>query len=175
MAKVSLAKITPIKKLDKVIIKINDEDVEVIQYLPVAEKADLSERVVNAAIDPENGILSTSRRDVYSVLEIVRTYTNINITDKMMEEAPKTYDLLVLNDVFHQIVEAIPKKEYGELFHRINDDCENVQKYLESFKGIMKSINQDYSNTEMDVDKIMNELKDPEAYGLLRDILDKIG
>ena len=101
MAKVSLTKITPVKKLDKVIIKINDEDIEVIQYLPVAEKAELSERVVNAAIDPENGILSTSRRDVYSVLEIVRTYTNINITDKMMEEAPKTYDLLVLNDVFH--------------------------------------------------------------------------
>jgi len=175
MAKVSLTKIAPIKKLDKVIIKINDEDVEVIQYLPIAEKAELSERVVNAAIDPENGILSTSRMDVYTVLEIVRTYTNINITDKMMEEAPKTYDLLILNGIYDKIVEAIPKDEYNSLQGRVFNDCENVQKYLESFKGIMKSINQDYSNTEMDVDKIMTELKDPEAYGLLRDILDKIG
>ena len=175
MAKVSLTKITPVKKLDKVIIKIDDEDVEVVQYLPIAEKAELSERVANASIDSEYGILSTSRRDVYAVLEIVRTYTNINITDKMMEEAPKTYDLLILNGIYNKIKEAIPEKEYNELFHRINEDCGNIQKYLESFKGIMKSINQDYSNTEMDVDKIMTELKDPEAYGLLRDILDKIG
>lgn len=174
MAKISLNKITPIKKIDKVIIKINDEDVEVIQYLPIAEKAALSERVINAAID-ENGVLSSSRKIVYFDLELIKTYTNINITDKMMEEAPKTYDLLKMNGIFKAIEEAIPEQEFWEISQRVYDDCDNVVKYLNSFKGIMKAINQDYSNTEMDVDKIMTELKDPEAYGLLKDILDKIG
>jgi hypothetical protein len=110
MAKVSLNKITPIKKVDDITIDINGEKVIVKQYLPVDEKALFSERVLNNAMDPNINFASEMRMMVYFSLELINTYTNINLTEKMFEEATKTYDLLVLNHILDAVIDAIPKE-----------------------------------------------------------------
>jgi len=81
MAKVSLNKIIPIKKVDDITIDINGEKVIVKQYLSVDEKVALVERVLNASID-ETNYFSNAKLKVYSKIEILKAYTNINFTDK---------------------------------------------------------------------------------------------
>ena len=71
MAKVSLKAVTPIKKVDPQIIKIGEQEVEVIQYLPVNDKLALVERVLNLTID-DTGFLNPVRLEVYAILEKVR-------------------------------------------------------------------------------------------------------
>lgn len=174
MAKVSLNSITPIKKVDSVKIKIGEQEVEVLQYLPINDKLALAERVLNMTLD-DTGFLNPVRLEVYTYLEIIRTYTNISITDKMMENAPKTYDLLEMNNILVSIVNAIPEEEYNALIGMIEDSAEHTVKYLTSFVGMMKTVSQDYDATKMNVDEIMNTLDNPEKIGLVKDILDKIG
>ena len=174
MAKVSLNSITPIKKIDSVKIKIGEQEIEVLQYLPINDKLALAERVLNMTLD-DTGFLNPVRLEVYTYLEIIRTYTNISITDKMMENAPKTYDLLEMNNILVIIVNAIPEEEYNALIGMIEDSAEHTVKYLTSFVGMMKTISQDYDATKMNVDEIMNTLDNPEKIGLVKDILDKIG
>lgn len=174
MAKVSLNSITPIKKVDSVKIKIGEQEIEVLQYLPINDKLALAERVLNMTLD-DTGFLNPVRLEVYTYLEIIRTYTNISITDKMMENAPKTYDLLEMNNVLVSIVNAIPEEEYNALIGMIEDSAEHTVKYLTSFVGMMKTVSQDYDATKMNVDEIMNTLDNPEKIGLVKDILDKIG
>lgn len=174
MAKVSLNSITPIKKVDSVKIKIGEQEIEVLQYLPINDKLALAERVLNMTLD-DTGFLNPVRLEVYTYLEIIRTYTNISITDKMMENAPKTYDLLEMNNILVSIVNAIPEEEYNALIGMIEDSAEHTVKYLTSFVGMMKTVSQDYDATKMNVDEIMNTLDNPEKIGLVKDILDKIG
>lgn len=174
MAKISLNSITPIKKVDSVKIKIGEQEIEVLQYLPVNDKLALAERVLNMTLD-DTGFLNPVRLEVYTYLEIIRTYTNISITDKMIENAPKTYDLLEMNHILVEVVNAIPEEEYNALIGMIEDSAEHTVKYLTSFVGMMKTVSQDYDATKMNVDEIMNTLDDPDKIGLVKDILDKIG
>lgn len=175
MAKVSLSKITPIKSLDKKIIELNGEKIEILQYLGAAEKAAYCERVISAALDPETQYISRSRLAVYGALELIKAYTNINITEKMMEDAPKTYDALVLNQVLQAVETAIPAEEYKAIQGKLLEDADHFEAYLHSIFGILKAVQGDYSAAEMDTQKIMDQFKNPEQYKLLTDILEKIG
>lgn len=174
MAKVSLNAVTPIKKVEPQMIKICEQEVEIIQYLPVNDKLALVERVLNLTID-DTGFLNPVRLEVYAILEIVKTYTNISITEKMMENAPKTYDALMINGVLDLIIESIPEDEYDAIFDAIEDCAEHTVKYLNSFVGMMKTVTNDYDATKLNVEEIMKTLDQPDKVGLVKDILDKIG
>ena len=174
MAKVSLNKITPIKKVDDITIDINGEKVIIKQYLSVDEKVALVERVLNASID-ETNYFSNAKLKVYSKIEILQAYTNINFTDKQLEEITKLYDLLEINNIFDTVINNIPVKEYENIINMINDDADRLSKHLNSFVGMVKTIQQDYDATQLNVDKLMQTLGDKESVGLVKDILENIG
>lgn len=155
-------------------ITINGQEIEVIQYLPIQDKLAMIERILNYTVD-NTGFLNPVRLEVYTVLEIISTYTNINITDKMMENAPKIYDSFMINGVIDAIIEAIPEDEYNAVFDAIEDCAEHTVSYLNSFVGMMKTVTEDYNATKMNVDEVVNTLGDPSQIGLIKDILEKIG
>jgi hypothetical protein len=174
LAKISVNKITPIKQVEPIMITINAYEIEVIQYMHIQDKLAMIERILNWTID-DTGFLNPVRLEVYTVLEIISTYTNINITDKMMENAPKTYDSFMINGVIDAIIEAIPEDEYNAIFDAIEDCAEHTVSYLNSFVGMMKTITEDYGATKMDIESLSNVLDDPDKIGLVKDILEKIG
>lgn len=171
---ISVSKITPIKQVNPIMVNINEQEVEIIQYLPVQDKLAMIERILNYTID-NTGFLNPVRLEVYTVLEIISTYTNINITEKMMENAPKTYDSFMINGIIDAVIEAIPEDEYNAVFDAIEDCAEHTVNYLNSFAGIMKTVTTDYEAAKMDVDGLMQDLGDPDKIGLVKDILEKIG
>lgn len=158
MAKVSLSKITPIKKVNDVVINIGDEQITVKQYLPVDEKVTLVERVLNAAID-ETNYFSCARLNVYSKIEIIKAYTNINFTDKQLEDAPKLFDLLQLNGIIQTVLNAIPENEYHFLQDMIYDDADRLSKHLNSFVGMIKLISQNQIDTEDNINSMLENLQ----------------
>lgn len=174
MAKVSLIKITPIKSGEIKEVEINGEKVQVRQYLPTAEKIALTERVLAGAFDESNRY-SMFRLNILMEIEIIKTYTNFNITEKQMENILNLYDLLVLNNIIKQVNENIPDEELIELRNKIYDEADNLEHYLNSLMGVMKTITQDYENTKLDVDETMAKLDNPNALKTVKEILDKIG
>lgn len=174
MAKISLNKLTPIKSIDPTIITIGENEITVERYLPMADKAAFVERVLNAVID-DTGFINPMRLDVIFHIELIKTYTNISITDKMMENPSKVYDLLALNHVLSSVLEAIPEEEYEDLMNDVGECAKHTVDYLNSFAGMIKNIVANYDTTKMNVEEIMQTLDDPEKIGLVKDILDKIG
>ena len=174
MAKISLNKLTPIKSIEPTTITIGETDITVEQYLPMTEKAAFVERVLNTVID-DTGFVNPMRLDVMFHLELVKAYTNISITEKMMENPAKTYDLLIMNGLLAAILEAIPNDEYEDLMNDVDECACHTVNYLNSFAGMMKNITENYGTTKMNVEEIMKTLDDPEKVGLVKDILDKIG
>lgn len=174
MAKVAFSKLA-LKKQDKVnTIKIGNFDIEVKQYLPVNDKLDLIARVLNGAHD-ENNFPNPVKIEVIGALEIIMAYTNLSFTEKQKEDVAKLYDLLETNGVIDQVVSAIPEEEYNFIIDGIDDTIEAVYAYQNSVLGILENITQDYSNLELDAQKLQEKIADPNSVSLLKDVLTKLG
>ena len=174
MAKISFNKLTPIKSVDPTVVTIGENEITVERYLPMADKASFVERVLNAVID-DTGFINPMRLDVMFHIELIKTYTNISITDKMMENPSKVYDLLMLNHILSAVLEAIPEEEYEDLMNDVGECAKHTVDYLNSFAGMIKNVVANYDATKMNVEEIMKTLDDPEKIGLVKDVLDKIG
>lgn len=175
----------PFSKLD---VKINGSDCintyynskgeeieyEVKQYLPLKEKINLVQRVINQSVD-DNGFYNPMRVKLYLVLEVVYAYTNLSFTAKQKEDPFKLYDLLVSTGIFYEIVNHIREKDWSEIQENVWKTIENIYTYRNSVMGILDNVVSDYSNLNLDATEIQKKLGDPENLQLLKDVLAKLG
>lgn len=174
MAKISLNKILTKKVKDSVKITIQDTEIDVIQYLPIDKKATFINDIMQSAIDTNN-IFSPIRLKVYFDLNIIKYYTNFNLTQAMYDEPSKTYDLLMVNEIMPKVLAVIPEEELKFVKSALDACVNDIVTYNNSAAGVIKQITTDYNATNMDVDKLVSELGDPEQFKLVKDVLEKLG
>ena len=174
MAKIGFTKLSLKRKNEVKTITINNNQIEIKQYLPVNEKLDLVARVLNGAHD-ENNFPNPIKIEVIGTLEIIMAYTNISFTEKQKEDIPKLYDLLEENGVIKDIISQIPEDEYNFIIDGINKTVDAVYTYNNSVLGILEAVSKDYSNLDFDATQIQKKMADPENLKLVRDVLTKLG
>ena len=174
MAKVSFTKLGLKKNEDVGILHINEQDIEVKQYLPINEKLELISSVINSAAD-ENNFSNPVKENVFLTLEILYHYTNINFTDKQKEDPVKLYDLVVSSGLVNKITDLIPEEELDEVINGVAQSVKAVYTYRNSALGILESISQDYSALNLDATEIQQKLADPDNMALLKQVLTKLG
>lgn len=174
MAKVSFTKLGLKKNEDVGILHINEQDVEVKQYLPVNEKLELISSVINSAAD-ENNFSNPVKENVFLTLEILYHYTNINFTDKQKEDPVKLYDLVVSSGLVNKVTDLIPEEELDEVINGVAQSVKAIYAYRNSILGILESISQDYSALNLDATEIQQKLADPDNMALLKQVLTKLG
>lgn len=174
MAKLTFSKLA-LKKQDEIkIVKYNEHEIEVKQYLPVNDKLNLIARVIMGAHD-ENNFPNPIKIKVIRSIEIIMAYTNITFTDKQKEDIAKLFDLMEENGLLDIIISAIPKAEYDFIIDGINKTVDAIYTYQNSVLGILESISQDYSNLDLDIEKLQDKISNPENLALLKDIITKLG
>lgn len=174
MAKIGFTKLSLKRKNEVKTITINNNQIEIKQYLPVNEKLDLIARVINGAHD-QNNFPNPIKIEVIGTLEMIMAYTNISFTEKQKEDIPKLYDLLEENGVIKDIISQIPEDEYNFIIDGINKTVDAVYTYNNSVLGILEAVSQDYSNLDFDIEKIQQAISNPENLELLKDVLTKLG
>ena len=175
MAKVSFTKLGLIKNQEVKILNWNDQDIEIKQYLFVKDKMELVSNVLNYSHDGESNFANPIRLDVYTTLEILYFYTNINFTDKQKEDALKLYDLVIGSGLYEKIIDLIPTEEYHDLLNTIQESVDAIYAYQNSVMGILDNVVNDYSNLNLNASEIQKKLGDPDNMALLRDVLTKLG
>ena len=175
MAKVAFTKLGLKRKDEVKTVNINNNVIEVKQYLPINDKLALISRVINLSHDSSNNFANPIQVEVIGTIEIIAAYTNLSFTEKQKEDYAKLYDLLEENGITKDLIGAIPEDEYAFLIDGINDSVEAVYKYQDSILGILEVISQDYSNLDFDATKIQQQLADPDNLSLLKDVLTKLG
>ena len=173
MAKVSFTKLGLKKNEEIGILHINEQDIEVKQYLPINEKLELISSVINSAAD-ENNFSNPVKENVFLTLEILYHYTNINFTDKQKEDPVKLYDLVVSSGLVNKVTDLIPEEELDEVINGVAQSVKAVYTYRNSALGILESISQDYSALNLDATEIQQKLADPDNMALLKQILTKL-
>ena len=174
MAKVSFTKLGLKANQEFKTFNFNEQVIEVKQYLPVNEKLALISNVINQSID-ENNFNNPLQVKVFTLLEIVYNYTNINFTDKQKEDSAKLFDMLYSSGFIAEVLDNIPNKEYDEIIEYTNKSIKAYYDYKNSVMGILENISADYSNLNLDATEIQKKLGDPENMALLKDVLTKMG
>ena len=174
MAKVSLTKLGLKVNQDIKCIEFNGQIIEVKQYLPVNDKLELIGNVINLAHD-ENNFSNPIKVSVFTTLEIMYAYTNINFTEKQKEDPTKLYDMLISSGLVAEIICAIPEAEYHDIICGISDTIDAVYTYQNSVMGILDTVVKDYDGMNLDASNIYNKLADPDNMDLIKQVLTKLG
>lgn len=174
MAKVSLSAVAPIKSIGAKVITIEDKEINIIQYLSTEKKIDFIEDVMNRVFD-STGLSSPVRVEVYFYLDLIRYYTDISITETMMKNAAKTYDILEINKIIDRVIENIPEDEFNTLFDYVTESIEHYETYNFSFAGTLKNVGTDYNNTNVDVENLVGQLSEIESSEVLASVLNQLG
>ena len=158
------------------VITFNEQEIEVKQYLPVNDKLELISRVINkASANDDNNFVNPVKIDMFFALEIIYTYTNLNITDKQKEDELKLFDTVLSSGLYHAVQDALPISEYSRIYSGLMDSVEAIYNYRNSVLGILDTISQDYSNLNLDASEIQSKLADPQNMELLKSVLTKLG
>lgn len=174
MAKVAFTKLGLKINQEVKNITINEQTIEVKQYLPINDKLLLITDALNSSSGGDNYI-NWIKYDMFMNLGIVEKYTNISFTEKQKEDFLKLYDILNGNGVIAAVVEAIPTREYTELYEGARRIAQEIYDYKTSALGILETISTDYSTLDMDATAIQQKLADPENLELLKGIMTKLG
>lgn len=174
MAKVAFTKLGLKVNQEIKQITINEQTIEIKQYLPINDKLLLITEALNSSSGGDNYI-NWIKYDMFMDLGIVEKYTNISFTEKQKEDFLKLYDILNGNGVIAAVVAAIPECEIKELKEGARRIAKEIYDYKTSALGILEAISTDYSSLNFDVAEIQSKLADPENLELLKGIMTKLG
>lgn len=153
-------------------IKINDFNIEVLQYLPVKEKDDIIYAVLAKSF--RDGFYDDILIDMYFHLYLVYSYTNITFTAKQKEDEFKLYDLLNSNKVIEQVLKAIPEDEYTNLCDYMTNAVNNSFVYSNSIASVVNKFINDMPKNAEKAAKIVDNF-DPEKYKQVVDLAKATG
>jgi hypothetical protein len=154
MAKVSYANLKLKTKEEIKIVKHQDLEIEVLQYLPIESKNTLVKMTLQNAKDLQ-GEYDMIMLDMLFNVYLIYLYTNINFTEKQKENPSKIYDSFKSSGLLDEIILAIPESEYEEVFTYLEDSLEESTEYKRSLYGSVASLlNELTSNTQGALDAI---------------------
>lgn len=175
MAKVSFSKLGLTKNQEVKILNWNEQNIEVRQYLPISEKLELISNVINFAHDGNANFANPVQVEVFTSLELLYAYTNINFTDKQKEDPAKLFDLVKSSHLLDSVIMMIPANEYNDLVTGVQSSITAIYAYQNSVMGVLDNISTDYSNLNLDATEIQKALSDPNNMALLKNVLTKLG
>lgn len=175
MAKVSLTKLNKIKSLEPIDIKIGEETISVIQYLPLEKKLAIMQNIIEQAGNNEEGFYNIVKLTVFYTIEMLRAYTNISFTEKQLEEPQKLYDIIVLNNIWNEVKKAIPQSELTDIWENTCALAREITDYNHSALGILNLVSNDYDNLNLDVKEMTEKLSDRTNLTFIKDLLTKLG
>lgn len=174
MVKVSLTKLNKIKSLDSIDIKIGEETISVVQYLPLEKKLTIMQNIIEQAGNNEEGFYNIVKLTVFYTIEMLRVYTNISFTEKQLEDPQKLYDIIVLNNIWETVKDSIPEKERDYIWENTCALAREITEYNHSALGMLKLMSDDYENLNFDVQEITEKLSDRTNLDLVRNLLTKL-
>lgn len=175
MAKLAFSKLGLKLKNDVYDLVYQDQTIEVKAYLSIQDKLNIIENAIKLENEYNlNTFVNIPMLEMFTHLEILYAYTNLSFTEKQKEDFVKLYDLLNSNGVFAKLFDLI-KDEYNYIMESTLNTAIKAYEYKNSVYGILNSLQNDYSNLNLDAESIREKIADPENMDLLKQVLAKLG
>lgn len=156
-------------------IVVEDTEIEVNQWIPIKDIAEFVSFVAENSLDEITNSFSPVRVEVYTMLGLVKFYTNISFTDKQLyEDSVKTYDILESNKVFDLVIEQIPEKEYEYVMNTIKETLRDITNVSNSFVGMVRAASSEAANVDSKLSEIFNKLTNEDNLTQLKNLREDI-
>lgn len=152
----------------------NDQNIEIKKYLPINEKLNAISNILNNSAD-DNNFANPVKVDMFTMLEILFNYTNINFTDKQKEDLVKLYDTMQSVRLFDKIIEKIPEDEISSFINSTWSCINAYYTYRNSVMGILDNMQNDYNGLDLDATTIQQKIANGENVEFLKEVLAKLG
>lgn len=153
-------------------IMLFDTPVQVTQYAPFDTKMALISEIINASGD-DQGFYNSAKLGFYIDMKFMEYYTDL--TFDADTDAMDVYDSLQLAGFFKDMYNAIPKSEFDFIYTNVTKTIDNIYKYRNSVYGILDALKTDYSDLDLDIEKLAQDLKDGSNVEFLKEVMDKMG
>ena len=150
----------PIEQNIKTITHYNN-DINIKQYLTADDRYDLIEVVLQNSF--ENGLYNKTKLDVYFHLGLIYLYTDIEFTEEDREDEAGIYDYFMQSGLMNQIIDAIPARQYAELWKTLNETVEDKMRFSNTAAGILTKFIDDLPKNAEAAKSIVDNF-DPEKY-----------
>lgn len=170
MAKLAYSKLKLPTSGDVVPVEWGGFTIEVKNYLPIEEMAQLVQDIVNDAVDT-NGYYNPIKINMSLTVRTFLAYTNISVTEKQLENMSKFYDSLKISEIY----KIVPVDCYREVHGYVSESIRSIYEYKNSVYGILDGISSDYSNLDLDINKLTEGLSNADNLTMLKDVLTKLG
>lgn len=164
-----------LKIADPVEITCGDQAIQVLQYLPIDEKANLIKHVINQALDDNTGCFSPIRVEVFFSLALCKWYAGMEIEVDEAHTFSNIYDILETNRVIDDIIFAIPEDEISFLRDLMDDTIADVARYNNSAAGIIQAMSANAEGLDGQINSILEQIRNGEGLEQLAAIKDVVG
>ena len=176
MAQINFAELNLKENSNLIKLNWNDQEIEIKEYLPVAKKSEIIQRIVDLSLDDDNSFANPIRLEINTVLEVIFAYTNIEFTEEEKENGLVLYDLIISNGLWKAIYEIMKQyRDIKDIFLGVEKTVNEINRHKDSVLGILEAVNQDYKDLQFDMNTITQTLGDSESLTLLKDIVTKLG
>ena len=157
-------------------IEYEGDIITIKAYAPIEEKLNAIESILSLSLNPNLGLYMPGHVYVYRRIFMIKLYTDIKISDEEIDNAMATFDSLINEPWYKQVIDILNANEDVFAFDIILDETiEKLEKYQTSAYGILDSLKKDYQNMEIDYEKLQQKIRDKEGIELVDEIVKKLG
>lgn len=163
-------------EFDDMWVKSKFSGVMVKTNITTQERLECAKNVADLLGVDNTNVFNIIKFEACVAVEMCMMFTNLAFSDEDLEDYGKLYDKLRDNgfvDEFYYLL--LNGQDKGHTYHLVEDVVMALYDYKNTAYGIMEGITSKYKNEEMDLERITESIKDPEALPLLKDIITKLG
>lgn len=161
-------------KFFSVTMKNNGKTYNLKQFLTSEERLDVTSNILSAVsvYNTELNFLNVLQLEIFKGLYLTEAYTNIKLTEDQWDNPVETFDLLDKNGILRIISEA---DDYFKVSTEIELAAQELYNYKNSAMGIMDNIQNNYKDTNLAIDEVLNKVSDPNAMSFVKEVMEKMG
>ena len=156
-------------------IEIKEVEVEVaggkklsvLTYLPMKNKTEMLQFIVNNVIDPKTGCASPIRMEIYFSIAVCHWYGGIDFSNEDMAKISDVYDALELNKVIQTIIDYVPYDEISFMRELAEETVADVARYNSSAAGIIQSMADSSGSLDEQLSDIIKKVQSREGLEML--------
>lgn len=156
-------------------IEIKEAEVEVaggkklnvLTYLPMKDKTEMLQFIVNNVIDPKTGCASPIRMEIYFSIAMCHWYGRIDFSNEDMAKISDVYDALEVNKVIQTVVDYVPYDEINFMRDLAEETVADVARYNSSAAGIVQSMADSSGSLDKQLSDIIKKVQSREGLEML--------
>ena len=156
-------------------IEIKEAEVEVaggkklnvLTYLPIKDKTEMLQFIVNNVIDLKTGCASPIRTEIYFSIAVCHWYGGIDFSNEDMTNIGEVYDTLEVNKVIQTIIDYVPYDEISFMRELAEETVADVARYNSSAAGIIQSMADSSGSLDAQLSDIIQKVQSREGLEML--------